>query len=60
MSTFLVQVLLLADLWLCVFREGPEGGQDRNLPQGKYYSEIIQFSFHSFVNLISGFPIAIK
>lgn len=34
------QVLLPPDLWLCLFRQGPEGSQDRNLPQGRQHSFI--------------------
>lgn len=30
-----LQVLLPADMWLCIFRQGYERGQDRNLPQGE-------------------------
>lgn len=30
-----LQILLFANLWLCFLRAGPEGGKDRNLPQGK-------------------------
>lgn len=30
-----LQVLLPADMRLCIFRQGYERGQDRNLPQGE-------------------------
>lgn len=38
------QVLLPADLWLCVFRQSHERDQDRNLPQGEQCSTLLQYN----------------